>query len=146
MNPERATDAAVEAIKQYVAARQGKKSDKSGEWATGMTLLNERDQRIPEMARLIVEAIMAVDDKRPRISVEAKAIRMGDVFTRYSVKDGVAVDEEVTALSAKTTLGKTTMKYRRPIDATGEVKIDATYLLSVYRPTLDDLRDQLAEL
>lgn len=146
MNPERATDAAIEAVKRYVRARESKKQDKSGEWSTGMTILNDRDQRIPEMARLIVEAIIAVDDGRARISVEAKAIQMGDVFTRYSVKDGVAVDEEVTALSAKTSLGKTVLKYRRPNDATGEVTIDATYLLSVYRPTLDDLREQIANL
>lgn len=146
MNPERACEAAASAIREYVRARSSYKQDKNGDkWSAGMTLVNPEDKRIAEIARLVIEAVIRVDDGRSRTTVETRALRLGDVFTRYAIKDGVGVDEEVTVIKVTTNAQKSTIKYRRSNDQIAEATIDASYLVAVMRPTTEDLRAQLEE-
>jgi hypothetical protein len=146
MNPERACDAVEAALRDYVKTRSSyRKDDKGQVWSQGMTIVSPDDKRIEEIARLVIEAVMRVDDKRQRTTVETRSLQLGDVFTRYAIKDGVAVDEEVTVIKVTTAVNRTTIRYRRPNDQIADVTIDASYLVSVVRPTNDDLRAMLSE-
>lgn len=146
MNPERACEAVESALREYVKTRSSYRKDEKGQvWSSGMTIVSPDDKRIEEMARLVIEAVMRADDQRPRISIETKSLQLGDTFTRYSIKEGVAVDEEVTVIKVTTSVNRTTIRYRRPNDQIADVTIDASYLVSVVRPTTADLKALLAE-
>lgn len=140
MNVERACEAVETAIREYMKARSAyKKDDKTGEVRSqGMTLISPDDRRIEEIARLAIEAVLKVDDGKGRIYVEARALTLGDEITRYMIKDGIAVDEEVVIIKSSTVGNRTTLRYRRPNDAISEVVIDATYLVSTYRASSKD--------
>ncbi len=147
MNQEKVHAAVTEALREYVRARSATRKDEKGQtWSQGMTIVSDTDKRIEEMARIAVEAVLRVDDGRPYKTDEAKALQLGDVFTRYAIKDGVAVDEECVVLKATTQGGRTTIKHRRHNDAVVEVTIDATYLVSVVRPDNAMLRQELEGL
>lgn len=146
MNAERAHEATEKVLREYVKSRSSTRKDSKGDtWSSGMTIVSPDDKRIGEIARLVVEAIMNLDDQRPRLQVEARALRLGDVFTRYMIKDGIAVDEEVAVVKVTTAGGVTTVRYRRPNDSIVDAPIDATFLVSVVRPTADDLKSMLEE-
>lgn len=148
MNPEKVYTAVLDELKRYVGARCTKKKDSRGqEWQGGMTIVSEEDARLDEMARLSVEAVMRsmAEDQRPRTSREARSLQPGDVFTRYTItKDGVAIDEEVTVVKTAGTSTKPIITFRTEADAYGDIAMEGHYMLSVYRPSLDDLRKELA--
>lgn len=149
LDPEKATAAAVTAIKAYVSARSSYKKEKDGkEWSQGMTLVGPDDKRIDEIARLVVESVMRDGaDDRARIAVETQHLQTGDVFTRYAIKDGIAVDYEVSVIKVTTQGRRSTIKYRRTNDDDiCECTTDATYLVAVMRPSRDELRAMLGGL
>jgi hypothetical protein len=136
VNPERANDAIARTLREYVKSRSTYRKEKDGSvYSSGMTIVSPDDKRIDEIARLATESLLRLDDQRTRISVETRKLQLGDVFTRYTIKDGVGVDEEVTVVKVNTNASKTTIKYRRQNDTMAEVTIDSTYLVSIYRPS-----------
>lgn len=149
MNVEATYEAVLEELKNYVSARSTKRKDSRGnEWESGMTIASREDKRLDEMARLTVEAVVRsiAKDSRPRQSLEARALRLGDVFTRYSItKDGVAIDEEVTVVQLRGTSTKPRIKFRTVTDAYDEIEMEGHWLLAVYRPSVEDLRREMVD-
>lgn len=146
MNGEKAYEAVLDELKRYVEARcERRKDSKGSEWVGGMTVVSAEDKRIEEMARLAVEAVLRIDDGRPRKSVEARSLIAGDVFTYYSItKDGVAVDEELTVVKTTGTKTKPIITVRTSDNGYRDLSIEGHYLLSVYRPTLEDMREEFS--
>ena len=136
MNPERIQGDVEAVIRDYVTKRKSKEGT--------LTIVSEADKRIDELAALITERVITHDDRRARLLLEAKQLQMGDVFTRYAIKENVGVDEEVTVVRVETKTNRTTLKYRRHNDSHGELTLDATFLVSVNRPTLEDLKRDFA--
>lgn len=146
MNPEQVCKAIHDTLREYVSTRSAYKKDGQGQtWSTGMTVVSPDDKRLEEIARMATEAVLRCSDKRPRQMVECRSLQLGDVFTRYSIKEGIAIDEEVTVLKASTVVNRTTIKYRRPDGSVVEIPIEASYLVAVVRPSKDDLRQMLVE-
>lgn len=145
MNAEKAYESVLDELKRYVGARCEKRKDSKGsEWVGGMTVVSPEDKRIEEMARLAVEAVLRMDDGRPRTSVEARAVIAGDVFTYYSItKDGVGVDEELTVVKRTGTKDKPIITVRKSDNAYRDLSIEGHYLLAVYRPTAEDMMKEM---
>lgn len=144
MNAEKVFNATVATVKDYIKARSSSRKDEQGKMiATGMTFVSPEDKRVEEMCRLIVETVMANDDGKERKLVEAKALQIGDVYTRYTIKDEVGIDEEVTVIKAVTSGNRTKLMFRRHNDSQGEQVLDATYLVPIWRPTANELAAEL---
>lgn len=149
IDPEKAYQAVLAELKRYVAARSTKRKDaRSGtEWESGVTIVSAEDRRLEEMARLSVEAMMRTDDGRVRQTMEIRALQPGDVFTWYAIiKDGVSSDEEVTVVKRTGTSTRPRILVRGEGGGYREFEVeDGATLVSVYRPTLEDFKKELAD-
>lgn len=157
MNEEKAYQAVLKTLAEYVRCRMTVKRDKSGRDQL------DPDRRLEEIARLVVGAVLNLSDTRERRHVEACALQSGDVFTRYEIvettdksgkKSAVSVDEEVTVLRTERptlinqlegTRDRVSVFFRSNNGTYGEVEYERTWLVSVYRPTLADLREEFGD-